>query len=112
MAPNVYAEGYIDDVKTWTSVLTVAVVLLAGCGGGNDNSGGGGTNTGGGNTNTRGANAAGKQNFVANRKTRPTPQDAGATRPGRAKPGPLPPRPGPPPQAGHPSRRAMPPVQG
>jgi mono/diheme cytochrome c family protein len=59
-------------VKTWTSVLTVAVVLIAGCGGGSDNSGGGNNDSGG-------ANAAGKQIFVANCKTCHTLKDAGAT---------------------------------
>jgi mono/diheme cytochrome c family protein len=63
-------------VKTWTSVLTVAVVLLAGCGGSSDNGGG----NSGGNGNSGGdANAAGKQIFVSNCKTCHTLKDAGAT---------------------------------
>jgi mono/diheme cytochrome c family protein len=59
-------------VKTWTSVVTVAVVLLAGCGG-SDNGGGSTDNSGG------DANAAGKQIFVANCKTCHTLKDAGAS---------------------------------
>jgi mono/diheme cytochrome c family protein len=55
-----------------TSVLTVAVVALAGCGGGSDNSGGANNDSGG-------ASAAGKQIFVSNCKTCHTLKDAGAT---------------------------------
>src|SRR3954463_4071662 len=81
MAPNVYAGRYIDDVKTWTSVVTVTLVLVAGCGGGSSDNGGGNTGGGGnsGGGNSGGANAAGKQIFVSNCKTCHTLKDAGAT---------------------------------